>query len=155
MKYQGRGNNNYGRNHTGSDNNKQQNWTPNKFGMKGDTFPGAARSGSQLFGKIVTPGPKKGLQFNELRKGLISEATQLKMPYVATAIKNMEDVKKKDIMPEKPDQDKYGKTIKKPATDDSGKTIKDGEGKVVMVDISIVTDQDLKDNAYDTYNMEI
>ena len=56
----------------------------------------------------------------------------------------MEDVEKKEMMPKRPDQDQYGKTIKQPATDDSRKTIKDGDGEVVMVDVFIVTNEDLK-----------
>ena len=60
----------------------------------------------------MTPGPKKSVKFNELRKGLISEETQQKMPHVATAIKNMEDIGKNEFMPKRPDQNQYGKTIK-------------------------------------------
>ena len=73
---------------------------------------------------------------------------------MATAIKNMEDIEKKETMPKRPDLDQYGKRIKQPATDDSEKMIKDGDGEVVMVDVFIVTDQDLKDNIYKTYTME-
>ena len=158
MKYQGRnlggGQNRTYNNWKSTNDTKKQNWTSKKYGTRREVFKGTAKEGSQLYGVVIVPGPKKMMQFKDLKDALINEATQLDMQYAATALKNNKDVDEDKIMPERPDKDEYGKTIRKPATDDSGKTIKDGDGEVVMVDHFIVTDLEKKEDLMETYTMK-